>query len=365
MTILNESYTYKIYFLVAMLCGVVLAMVLGYMPQTAQAGLTEYNFGEANCDSGVYSFTIGGYTIQGCVESVEYYDKTNKDIEEHLEFYAEKAISKGYIGGVAESSGCVNALYFNISLTEYTHYWCGQVGQVCDGSGWGACTGYDPVTGEGGTQTRTVIPYTNSTGPSDSTPTSSQSCSVTLYTHWDTSAWGGCGGYDPATGQGGTQTRTVTSYTDPTCCDDSEPASSRTCDLPPDYDLYDVSGGNPNDITNTFGIYVTFINDQQIKFSSTAQIGVSPVFSSHPSQPTVTFSVIGVSPALPAGTEYFFTPSGLTTNDYSLGTEFKVKVPRTDPGLYKITIQAEGGGIVKQGIVNLNVNVADPTFEEI
>jgi len=185
------------------------------------------------------------------------------------------------------------------------------------------------------------------------------------YTHWNVGAWEGCVGYNTKTGQGGKQVREVTSYTDTNCCNDPKPTSARACDLPADYDLYDASRGDPNIITNTFGIHATFVGDQQVKFSSVARIGVSPVFSSHPNQSDVIFSVVGVNPPLPADTEYFFTPQSLSSSSYSSGTEFKVRVPRTNSGVYQITIKAVGGGVVKQGIVNMNVNLINPTFEEI
>lgn len=438
--IFNKLHIYRIHLFTLAIFFLAMGFFPGvFMAKTAHA-LVAYSWGDEQCGSSLYTFTIGNYQVTGCVGSEEWSIQTGKDIEYNIQFYGEKAISKGY-SEAATGIGCVNATYVRAvlfqcvdgidndgnGLIDYPNdpgcsiaadnSESGFVSQCSDGidndgngvvdypddqgcssandnneSGWvpecsdgidndgnglvdfpndpgcssasdNSESGYVPQCSDGiDNDGDGLIDYPND--PGCDSPTDNDE-SGELYTHWNVGAWNVCTGYNPETGQGGTQTRTVTSFTNETCCDDQEPASTRSCDLPADYDLYDVSGGNPNDIANTFSVYVTFIGDQQVKFSSSAQIGVSPVFINHPNQPSVTFSVTDVSPALPAGTEYFFTPQVLTPSGYFSGTDFKVKVPKTSPGVYQIGVKAEGGGIVKQGTVFLNVNVVNPTFQEI
>lgn len=240
------------------------------------------------------------------------------------------------------------------SVGSYTHYTVGS---------WSACTGYNTSTGQGGTQTRTVTSYTNTTGPSDSAPASSQSCSVSSYTHYNISSWSACGGYNTSTGQGGSQTRTVSSYTDTTGPSDSEPSSSQSCSMPPDFNFLSAPGSGT--LSNVYSTFVTFIGGQQTALSVPVMIAIDPTFPSYPTPANLAFSVTNVSPGLPAGVSYAFTPNPVSPSGYSQGTSFVVTVPVTNAGLYTLTVEASGGGIVKQATVYLNVNVANPTFQEI
>ncbi|PIP73700.1 MAG: hypothetical protein COW88_01135 [Candidatus Lloydbacteria bacterium CG22_combo_CG10-13_8_21_14_all_47_15] len=417
-----------------------ISFLVGFAAYANATSFTSVNYGE-DCGSETYSFTIGNYIVEGCVEDPDWYEDHNKNVEEHLEIYAEKAIEQGYTGEVGVAVGCVNALFFNISLPQcsdgidndgngFSDYpndpgcssasdnsesgYAPQCSDGIDNDGNGVVdypddlgcssandnneSGWLPECSDGiDNDGNGLIDYPNDPGCSSASDNSESGyapqCSDgidndgdgfidypndlgcdsalddteagELYTHWNVGAWGVCSGYDSETGQNGTQTRTVESFADEACCNDSEPASSRECSMPPDYDLFDVTGGDPNDITNAFSIYVTFIGDQQVKFSSPVQIGVSPVFANHPNQSDVNFSVTGVSPALPADTEYFFTPQTITPAGYLTGTEFKAKVQRTSAGVYSIGIQAESGGIVKNGTIFLNVSVVNPSFQEI
>lgn len=183
-----------------------------------------------------------------------------------------------------------------------------------------------------------------------------------LYTHYTTGVWSVCAGFDPLTGLGGNQTRSVTSNEDEIPPNESEPLSSRPCDALPDFDFLDSEGV----INNIYNSFVTFIGDQQKKFATPVQIIIDPVFENHPNPEDLIFVVTDVSLALPEGTDLTFIPSPLTPAGFDLGTQFDMDVVRTDDsGLYIITIEVTGGDITKQAFVNLNVRVLNPTFEEI
>ncbi|MBI2046027.1 MAG: hypothetical protein HYT28_01220, partial [Parcubacteria group bacterium] len=158
---------------------------------------------------------------------------------------------------------------FTITPPSYTHYSVGS---------WSACSGYNTETGQGGTQTRTVTSYTDSNAPNDSEPASSQSCSVPTYTHYNVTSWTACSGYNSDTGQGGTQTRTVTSYTNTTSPNDSAPASSQSCDAPPDFNFLSAPppDGESGTLGNTYSTFVTFVGGQQSALSQAVSIAVSP-----------------------------------------------------------------------------------------
>ena len=185
---------------------------------------------------------------------------------------------------------------------------------------------------------------------------SSQSCSVGTYTHYNISSWSSCTGYNTSTGQGGTQTRTVSSYTDTTSPDASVPSSSQSCSMPPDFNFI------PN---NSYSTFATFVGGQQSALSAPVTIAVSPVFANYPSPPNLTFAVTNVSPALPSGVLYTFTPNPLSSSQYSQGASFVINVPATNAVLYTLTVEASGGGIIKQATVYLIVNEVNPTFIEI
>lgn len=248
--------------------------------------------------------------------------------------------------------------FFDIVPPSYTHYTVGS---------WSACSGYNTETGLGGTQTRTVTSYTNATSPNDSAPASSQSCSVPTYTHYNVSAWTACAGYNLNTGQNGTETRTVSSYINTTSPNDSAPASSQSCSMPADFNFLSAPPGEPGSGTlgNTYSTFVTFVGGQQSALSAPVSIAVNPTFPDYPNPPSLTFSVTNVSPSLPAGVSYTFTPNPLSAGQYSQGASFVANVPVTDSGLYTLTIEASGGGIVKQATVYLNVNTVNPSFIEI
>jgi hypothetical protein len=190
--------------------------------------------------------------------------------------------------------------------------------------------------------------------------------SSVTYTHYSVSSWGACSGYDSETGQDGTQTRSVTSFKNTTGPNDSPPASSQSCNAPSDFNFLSepLSEGESGTFGNTYSTFVTFIGAQQSAFSQPVTIAVSPVFANYPNPPDITFSVTNVSPALPSGVSYTFTPNPLTPSEYSDGAYFVANVPVTEPGLYVITVEASSGDIVKQATVNLNASAANPTFEE-
>lgn len=77
---------------------------------------------------------------------------------------------------------------------------------------------------------------------------------------------------------------------------------------------------------------------------------------------TVSLSVVS---GLPPGGKAFFTPSSLTSAAYSAGSQFYVEVPKeTAEGIYSLTVQANGGGLVRSATVLLSVIITDPRFKE-
>jgi hypothetical protein len=110
-------------------------------------------------------------------------------------------------------------------------------------------------------------------------------------------------------------------------------------------------------------IYATILKDRPGDSTATT-ITVTPFngFSS-----TVNLSVQSVSPFLPAGSTFSFTPSSLNSSQYSSGSQFYVHV---GPGLsasqtYTIIIQGEGGGFGRTATVYLNAQVSNPIWREI
>lgn len=187
------------------------------------------------------------------------------------------------------------------------------------------------------------------------------------FTQYKLGLWSVCAGYNPSTGQGGTQTRTVTAFQSITPPNQSEPPSSQSCTMPPDFNFLSTSTGESGGVTlgNIYSTFATFIGGQESALSVPVQITVSPSFSNYLNPPNLSFAVTNASPALPAGVIYTFTPNPLSPSQYAQGTSFVVNVPRVNPGVYTLTIEASGGGIVKQATVKLNVNVVNPTFLEI
>lgn len=201
--------------------------------------------------------------------------------------------------------------------------------------------------------------------------TNAPSCT---FTHYILSPWV-CAGYDPATGMGGMETRAIVSTTYSSIGpNDPMPLLSRTCNLDPDFNF--LSAPSPGEssgttLSNTYNTFATFIGGQQSAFSVPVHIAVSPRFASRP--PNLTFKVVNVSTSLPSGVpnnftsvpDTSFTPNPLLPTAYSTGTTFVIDVPRVEAGLYTLTVEASGGGLVKQAIVNLYVSVINPTFIEI
>lgn len=193
------------------------------------------------------------------------------------------------------------------------------------------------------------------------------------FTHFILSPWV-CAGYDPSTGLGGTETRTiVSSYTNTEGPSDSPPELSRACNLDPDFNFLSSPPGESGGVTlsSTYNTFATFVGGQQSALSVPVRIAISPRFASRP--PNLTFRVVDVSTALPSGVPGNFTsvpdtsfePNPLLPSQYLDGTTFIINVPRVAAGLYTLTVEASGGGLVKQAIVRLYVSVINPTFIEI
>lgn len=74
---------------------------------------------------------------------------------------------------------------------------------------------------------------------------------------------------------------------------------------------------------------------------------------------------LSVASGLPPGGQAFFTPSSLTNTAYSAGAQFYVEVPKDTPeGIYSLTVQGNGGGLVRSTTVLLSVIITDPRFKE-
>lgn len=94
------------------------------------------------------------------------------------------------------------------------------------------------------------------------------------------------------------------------------------------------------------------------EISTSATITVVPTSFSD----DVTLSVVS---GLPPGGQEFFTPSTLTSAQYGSGSQFYVEVPKnTADGVYTLTIQGTGGGLVRTTTVLLSVIITDPRFIE-
>lgn len=80
----------------------------------------------------------------------------------------------------------------------------------------------------------------------------------------------------------------------------------------------------------------------------------------------VALSAQSVSPALPTGTVYNFSPRSLKQNQYSSGSNFKVTVlGEALEGDYIITVQGQSSGLTRTVNVILHVNLKKPIFREI
>jgi tetratricopeptide (TPR) repeat protein len=188
-------------------------------------------------------------------------------------------------------------------------------------------------------------------------------------TNYSAGAWGACTGYDTQTGQGGTQTRGITSSTG-ACPSNSAPSSSRSCSVPFDFNLAKKSttgGGGQGSLSigSDYTIEAVFIGNSQSEVSSEAVISISPTFPQYPGMPNINFSVMNADPALPIGMQYIFSPTSLNSGQYTTGSAFSVNVPRTNSGDYFIKVKVEGGGISRIATVKLKVKLLNPTFKEI
>ena len=185
-------------------------------------------------------------------------------------------------------------------------------------------------------------------------------------TQYRAGAWGACRGYDPETGLGGTQTRSVTAYQGG-CPAGSRPAESRSCDMPFDFTLLrGASSGGTLSASSDHTIEVVFVGTSAApRSSSKTIIGLNPAFAKHPDITPAEFEVTSVDPAIPDETEFFLEPETLTPDKFGEGTKFWVKIPRINPGEYPIRIRVTAGGVAKEANVTLRVRTADPTFNEI
>ncbi len=191
--------------------------------------------------------------------------------------------------------------------------------------------------------------------------------SASQCTNYSAGAWGVCTGYDTQTGQGGTQTRPITT-SQGSCPSNSNPASSRSCSLPFSFSLAESTGagGTGNlSIGSDYEIEAVFVGNSQSQLSSEAIISVSPEFSQYPNMPDINFSVPSSNPALPSGMQYNFSPTLITSGQYSTGVAFSVNVPRVNSGEYIIKVNVNGGGITRVANVKLKVRLLNPTFKEI
>jgi len=198
-------------------------------------------------------------------------------------------------------------------------------------------------------------------GNGGGTPAPAPTC-----THYSASAWGACTGYDEDTGQGGTQTRTISSSTGG-CPGNSSPSTSKGCNIPFDFSLAAPSSNGEGQLIvgDSYNIEAVFVGDQQLVRSSSANISVATQFINHPDLTDLDLSVESVSPEIIGDEEYFLSDATLSPAEYATGTLFSVDVPRTNPGLYVILVNIEGGGLVRTATVNLTVRIADPSFIEI
>ncbi|MDP3934684.1 MAG: CARDB domain-containing protein [Candidatus Giovannonibacteria bacterium] len=116
--------------------------------------------------------------------------------------------------------------------------------------------------------------------------------------------------------------------------------------------------------------YLTSSNDINVNVtgigtftSDTTKITVTPIGAF---TDDIALLVQSVSPALPAGTTYNFSPQTLKQNQYSSGSDFGVTVPGdTTEGDYTIIVQGQSPGLTRTVEVILHVNSISPVFREI
>ncbi len=120
-------------------------------------------------------------------------------------------------------------------------------------------------------------------------------------------------------------------------------------------------------LVNSGNIYATVLKEQAGDSSATA-ITAIPYngFSSNISFPVAS---VTVSPSLPAGSTFSFSPSNLPQSQYSSVSQFLVHIGAglTASQLYTFTIQGIGGNpsLTRTNTVYLNVQVKNPGWIEI
>ncbi len=120
---------------------------------------------------------------------------------------------------------------------------------------------------------------------------------------------------------------------------------------PPDFNL-----------NSSNALYATLTFNQKGD-SNSATLTITP-FNGFTSN--VALSVASVSPALPGGTTYQFSPSALNQSKYSSGSQFKVKIGAgiSSSKVYTITVQAADGGLVRTVNILLNAQIKNPNWKE-
>ncbi len=285
---------------------------------------------------------------------------------------------------IKEKKGIASVFYttvfaHGVRKTNDYNYWWNKVNSNRGGHIW-SINGSVGVCSNGDTWI-----YTGSGGGNKTTPPP-QKC-----TQYSAGSWSACTGYDLNTGQGGTQTRSITN-SQGGCPSNGRPASSKTCNVPFSFGLGSLIVGavnknsvngnsgsnngstgtstgntNKNPITmgSSYEIEAVFVGNSKEETSSEAIIAVSSRFANHPDISNLTFSIIDSKPALPSISKYIFRPSVLEPDKYSTGVSFSVKIPRIDPGEYLLRVKVEGGGAVRVANIKLKVRVVDPKFKEI
>ncbi len=115
-------------------------------------------------------------------------------------------------------------------------------------------------------------------------------------------------------------------------------------------------------LNSSNGLYATLTLNQKGD-SNSATLTITP-FNGFTSN--VALSVASVSPALPGGTTYQFSPSALNQSKYSSGSQFKVKIGAgiSSSKVYTITVQAADGGLVRTVNILLNAQIKNPNWKE-
>lgn len=121
---------------------------------------------------------------------------------------------------------------------------------------------------------------------------------------------------------------------------------------------HDIFVNIAKQIVDSGGSFVSSAQAQGKEISTSATVTVIPTKFSD----IVSLSVVS---GLPPGGKAFFTPSSLDSNSYSTGSQFYVEVPKdTAEGIYSLTVQGTGGGLVRSTTVLLSVIITDPRFKE-